>query len=435
MVETARRPLSVARRILFVLTMVLATWVVIELAAAALHLYANGDAYPKSTLKREMKRVIRGLPGTHPVPVDGAGLAWNADHLEWGDLIEVIHPYLGFVLDRDRNAPPVSELGFIATASPDEPLPRRRPDRLIVGVFGGSFASGVADRIADVLEACPNLDGRPVLMRRIALGGYKQPQQVMALAYLTMLGAEFDLVIEVDGFNEVALPLTENVANDVNPHYPRMWHLRASTVLGPERARAVGRLEVFRDARDRWARLFHDSKLYRSPALALVWQTVDAGLSRRARVEEDVLATDWPADARSTLHGPAWAGDDAPPEVAMALLADHWARGSLLMRSLAEANGARYLHALQPNQYVEGSKPMGAAERTAALTEGDFARAVRLGYPMLRERGQALRAAGVEFVDLTDVYADDERPLYVDDCCHVNTPGYVIVAEAICDAL
>ena len=119
----------------------------------------------------------------------------------------------------------------------------------------------------------------------------------------------------------------------------------------------------------------------------------------------------------------------------MSELADHWARAALQMRALAEANGARYVHVLQPNQYVDGSKPMGAEERARAIGVGPFADAVRLGYPMLLARGAALREAGLQLIDGTGVYAEVEEPIYIDDCCHVTDAGYERVAQAICDAL
>jgi hypothetical protein len=37
------------------------------------------------------------------------------------------------------------------------------------------------------------------------------------------------------------------------------------------------------------------------------------------------------------------------------------------MARLAEANGARYLHFLQPNQYLEGSKPISDEEREIVI--------------------------------------------------------------------
>ena len=54
-----------------------------------------------------------------------------------------------------------------------------------------------------------------------AIPGGKQPQQLFLLNYLLLLGYEFDIVINIDGYNEVVFPLAENLPNGLWPHYPR----------------------------------------------------------------------------------------------------------------------------------------------------------------------------------------------------------------------
>ena len=44
-------------------------------------------------------------------------------------------------------------------------------------------------------------------------------------------------------------------------------------------------------------------------------------------------------------------------------LVEVWKRSSLQMKVLCDANGTKYYHFLQPNQYVIGSKPMSEAEK------------------------------------------------------------------------
>jgi len=102
------------------------------------------------------------------------------------------------------------------------------------------------------------------------------------------------------------------------------------------------------------------------------------------------------------------------------------------MHRLCVANGTLYFHFLQPNQYLEGSKPMGRLERQAAVAPGSvFETSVRAGYPLLREAGRELAAQGVAFQDLTGAFADVREPLYVDTCCHLNQQGYRILGRAM----
>ena len=64
---------------------------------------------------------------------------------------------------------------------------------------------------------------RRVRVHSLALGGFKQPQMLAALAYLMALGQRFDVVVELDGFNDVALSFSENKYKGTFPAYPRDW--------------------------------------------------------------------------------------------------------------------------------------------------------------------------------------------------------------------
>src|SRR5262249_49097951 len=87
-------------------------------------------------------------------------------------------------------------------------------------------------------------------------------------------------------------------------------------------------------------------------------------------------------------------------------LAEMWVRGSLQMKRLCDANGIRYFHFLQPNQYLVDTKPMNEEERHVAYREDQPYRAgVVGGYPFLRKKGKELSAQGVQFFDLTQIFA------------------------------
>ena len=114
-------------------------------------------------------------------------------------------------------------------------------------------------------------------------------------------------------------------------------------------------------------------------------------------------------------------------------LAERWAYASVQMRHLAEGGGGRYVHFLQPNQYVEGSKELTEEELEIAYEQNDFAykTGVLRGYGDLMAQGAVLQAQGVDFVDLTPVFREEQRTVYNDKCCHFNDLGYRLIAEAI----
>src|SRR4029453_9473525 len=142
---------------------------------------------------------------------------------EGGRTQDVIHPYLGFVPDPSL-AKPRATIG-------DPPQVLAPSDtELIVGVFGGSFAAGLCNFAKGELRRVLAQPGKAVRLLCVAAGGYKQPQQFLSLAYLLAQGAHFDLVINVDGFNEIALSPAENRPRGGAPLYPSRWFWRAGDV-------------------------------------------------------------------------------------------------------------------------------------------------------------------------------------------------------------
>ena len=102
------------------------------------------------------------------------------------------------------------------------------------------------------------------------------------------------------------------------------------------------------------------------------------------------------------------------------------------MHALCAANGATYVHLLQPNQYVEGSKTLTADERAVAWNaDSPYLPSVAAAYPQLIEAGAELARSGVSFFDLTGLFQSVEPAVYRDDCCHFNALGNRMLSEEI----
>ena len=338
---------------------------------------------------------------------------------------EVVHPYMGYVYD------PSVEQSSPYGISDVSPVQRRSADKVIVGIFGGSFADdlayNMAQKLADLLK--PRFPGKEFVIVKATIGGYKQPQQLMALNYFTAIGGEFDIVINLDGFNDVALPALENVPQ-TSPFFPRQWHLRMRTVPDQEFLTTVGRIKFIDSVAETWASTFRRAPLRYSVTMNTLWRVGDRFLynaATNARAQLPQLA--------SGTNEYAAAGPPTPfasQGEMYAALARTWAESSYQMHAVASAKGIRYFHFLQPNQYIDGTKPMSDEERRVAINEAHpYAKSVRSGYPELRARGRELIQRGVNFVDLTGLYANTRDVVYRDNCCHVNPTGQRLVIEAI----
>jgi hypothetical protein len=414
------------RNALFYVIMLVSVWVLLEAISFVASRAINHAWFSFSEARRQLDAIA-------PASSSESGVIGLAD-LKWNEFAEVLHPYAGFVADPEQNKPmwKVSDFGFVLNDAPN-PILKRTAGKTIVAVFGGSFANSAYLSLKNLLAKEAPGQGREFLVLNFSMAGDKQPQQLMVLNYLLALGAEFDVVINLDGFNEVALPVAENIPAGVNPFYPRGWDRRTANAINSVTIRLIGLVEVTKTQRQNWAQTFQRLGLYHSPLLFLVWQMRDRGLARTIyKTNEKVRAS---GNAKPyVMRGPHYSGEGE--EKTYRDLVEVWKRCSVEMKYLCDANGAKYFHFLQPNQYVEGSKPMGAAEQHQALNaKNPYKPAVVRGYPMLAEAGRELQHSGVNFTDLTMIYSTHDGLLYTDDCCHTNTEGSDIAARRIYDAM
>lgn len=349
---------------------------------------------------------------------------------------ETIHPYLGWVHNPQNpgqenvgsRRTPVNYLGF---RDDGKSVYKRADEVFIVGIAGGSVAfqfSWVAEELLKQrLAQHPRVRGRRIELVRFALSGYKQPQQLMAYAYLTALGAEFDLIINIDGFNETVLGIRENAEQDTALVYPRSWQARSIVIIDPRKSADSARLLHLRGKRQEMARSILASPFRRSPLMNLVWHLRD----QYARDELTDLAIEVSRSQRTSFihHGPPNSDtENAIKEEAIEI----WQRCSRALNQLCTANGTLYLHVLQPNQYVPGSKPLTEYEKDKCITPGGPVEiTVKTLFPQLIEKGLKMRASGLAFSDQTQVFSTVTESLYVDPWCHFNEEGNLLLCEAI----
>ncbi len=429
------RSIPARRRLLFILVTLLGVALLGELVLFVVVSLRDGRWRTPSAWQAERDDVIGRL-----APV---GDHHATSQRQYGATAkDVLHPYVGFVTDPDRS--PAHALGFRTTTV--DPIQQRSPEKLLVAVLGGSVAEGFGHHGPRLLDKHlgddPAFRGRRIAVINLAIGGFKQPQQLMVLNYLLVLGAQFDIVINIDGFNEVALHEFENAHWGVAPAFPRVWPLFVDPVPDPVLLEALGRREWLETRMVELARDHSTLPLRYSIFWNVLWNARHRSLAgEHAAVLTDVVAhqqraeallttTDQPYRVTGPTHTFATRGE------MYRCLADLWRESSLQLDRLCRSRGIRYLHFLQPNQHVAGSKPMRPDERAVAINPQHFyQRCVTAGYPMLIEAGKQLVERGVAFHDLTRIFADEERPLYLDDCCHFNEKGYEIMAVPIVDAM
>lgn len=345
--------------------------------------------------------------------------------------LAIPHPYLGFVYDSQQKflhaGIPISRFGFI---DDKDPILKRADDQVIIGIFGGSVAWWLSklgeEQLREALSQSPELAGKKIIFLRLALGAYKQPQQMLELSYLLTRGAEFDVIINLDGYNEVAVPRLEHA---FDPLYPYLWPELMANTLNPDAIRIIGRIELLRMLEAQTDKLITNFPW--SSTAQLVAQLSQKLLhSKRASYSAALKSAIGQSALLPVAKGVGQSY--ATHEELYQALADVWMRSSETMANLCRQHQIRYLHFLQPNQYVPNSKIMSDEERAVAISpRHEDSDPVIRAYPILQSRGATLRERGVEFIDLTGVFSATAEATYVDNCCHLTQLGNQILARAI----
>lgn len=311
---------------------------------------------------------------------------------------------------------------------PQNRHPERFEDKYSIALFGGSVAAENGLALLKhikryFLERHISVEIHPV---SFAVPGFKQPQQLIQLAYAISIGHQFDLIINLDGYNEAVLPIKDNYRRGVYPFYPRLWDLR---VQGNDKLQSSK--QDLQSLRRRLARIdewYKDSNTRYS---------VYAGFAHRMQkifVQEEMRKINVSLKKhRSTeLEKTGPKKKYGSTEAVASAVVDNWYTSSLMMSVLAQRIGAEYYHFLQPNQYLDNSKVFTPEELNSAF-ERDHIRNeyIDLIYPQMRSRSTKFWSNSVRFHDLTQVFLNVEQTVYRDVCCHLNELGKELLARSI----
>jgi hypothetical protein len=333
--------------------------------------------------------------------------------------------------------------GFISTY--DYPFTKTNENQYIVGVFGGSVASNysiyeIQNNILETqLKQIPALKNKEIIILSLATGGYKQPQQLLALNYMLSIGQKFDLVINIDGFNEVAL---SNVNNKYQLDFamPSANHILALTQLADSSLsdKALQALLKIKQTKPKLEPAIEQlqkcslASCYgvRSLQLQLLLQDYRKQIER---FERHRTKSDGKGIEDSILYFYVQPQPLETPELFEQII-NHWVETSKLMRDTLAAENIPYFHILQPNQYYQTQRVFSEAEQQIAWSEDSpYDKAVRQGYPLLIEQINQLQMEKINILNAVTVFDQTSEMVYIDDCCHYNPVGERIFSEAVAE--
>lgn len=409
--------------------MLLATFAAIEALARLTHHFLYGE-------------YADGLPATEVEPANQGPVGDDAP--PDSEQMTFLHPFYGYVskeLADGRPLKPGQRRGK------DVALPRQgQGDALVVAIIGGSVADEVAGELHTALlrhlsatHALTHADPHAkLLLVNLANPGYHQPQQAMVLANVLATGARIDIVVNLDGFNDVTMPGYQ--ARVLGPYglFHRTWAVLASVSGHRAQIASIRALReeerALLDARPWEATLYRSAifGLWRRFRLDRIGRLIVLGhheMADGSHVRPRMAPTTRPG-RRYGFYGlvpPRATGYVGPDDPAIG--PESWYRSSRLMAGVTKRSGTRYYHFLQPSQYAR-SKPLSDEELATAFDpEHRYAREFSERHPLLVEYGRRLRAEGVKFFDLSRIFSEHRETLYVDTCCHLNKRGNELLAE------
>lgn len=421
------------KKLLFSIFLMISVYIIIEIFSFGLYFLTTKQVFSWSRTVSIANQISRSDIDTSP----DAPVGDSPDAPE----IEILHPYLGYVFNPEPNSKrfinyykyPVSQYGFLDDGSP---FYVKTNNKLIIGIFGGSVAYWFSvygtNALISELNKFPSFTDKEIVIVRVALPGYKQPQQLLSLNYLLALGAEFDIIINIDGFNEVALPPADNVPKNVFPFYPRNWFMRVQNLNDLGMLSIIGKIANLRSERIKWANFFSNSIVHYSVTASFLWRAYDQYLSSKL-AKTDIELQEYRTNRQSMSYvatgvSKHYLNDDE----LYTDLTRVWKNCSLQMHRLSTTNDIKYFHFLQPNQYVPGSKIMKEEElKKAFFYKYPYKPGVEKGYPLLKTFSKELSQNKVNFRDLSMVFADNSEILYIDQCCHFNQRGNELLGKII----
>jgi hypothetical protein len=376
---------------------------------------------------RERREFLLKLPGEGGVDAR-ADSALSSVYVAQGKGMQ-IHPFFGYTFRRGAGG--ANNHGFFSNVG-DFPY-RKGPRELVIGMLGGSVAlqsCGNQRTLTEPLERELARKGyERVTLLCLAVGGWRQPQSFIALAYFLPM---IDVAIVLDGFNEV-IQTSEGVLRSYPAAFP--W----SAVYAPlargagsadETLRLAGLVEANREAA-RATRLIDRSPLRHSMVAHLAWRVYvrryEARVARLRAAGDAAVADEWGAVE------PVRTDRDLAEKQARYL--DFYVDTIRYSARIAELAGKPFFHFVQPNQYLRGAKPLSEEERVRFVANRGWFDIVTPAYERLSAASRALRREGIESWFLGPLFAARAETVYSDDCCHFNEHGIALINAVMAEAI
>jgi len=365
-------------------------------------------------------------------------------------IVERLHPFFGYVLKQgafpnEKLKLKVNKEGFYSRY--EYPFIKTNKKQFIIGIFGGSVANNFAvdeyinQKFSKKLQSYPELADREIVVLNFGNGGYKQPQQLLILNYFLALGQELDLVINIDGFNEVALSNLNNKAQ-LDIGMPSVQHIQpltslANNNLSPEAMSSIVQINENKKQLKAGIDKLQTCQLALCHAVTSLQVKQLVNNYQQAVVKYDAQVKQSNSDtAKSGIVYIPKADSVLQDAPAFDKIASMWYESSIGMNQILSSRNIKYFHFIQPNQYYPTKRAFTAKEKEIAINkESPYIEGVKKGYPVLLSKVDDLQKAGVNVFSAVNILDNTKETVYKDACCHYNSVGEEVLANYVSSSI
>lgn len=236
-----------------------------------------------------------------------------------------------------------------------------------------------------------------------AIPGGKQPQQLFKLNYLLLNGYQFDYVINLDGFNEIALTTSENIPIKNNVIYPRQYSRQIKAFNKDISCIKKSNKSIKNSSIFPMLELNNLYNIYNChKKIYGLKNDIDEDFSNLSKFKEENI------------------------QIKMDKIVKLWTKSSHMIFDLSEIYKFKYIHILQPNQYYRASKIMTDDEKKFSNFK-KYKIPIEKFYKNLKTDKLMINYK----FDARNVFLTNNETLYRDYCCHLNNKGMFILSKKI----
>ncbi|MDY7005293.1 MAG: hypothetical protein SWX82_15510 [Cyanobacteriota bacterium] len=368
-------------------------------------------------------------------------------------ILERLHPFFGYVLKegsftQEESGIRVNNYGLVSKY--DYPFVKSNKNQFVIGVFGGSVANDFAvnsvvnqargnEGFIEYFKQIPQFKDKEIIILSFASGGYKQPQQLLMLNYFISIGQEFDLVINIDGFNEVALS-HQNNQERIDLSLPSIQHILPLTQLASNDLSVMKAIVEISELKNNLSTAINKLESCKL-ALCHGWRSLqvkellDRYQTEIIKYDEQIARNSSKIDGSNSLVSLKKMSEVLEDKVAFEKVAENWYESSLTMSQILAERNILYFHFIQPNQYYPTERVFSPEEKIFIIEGHPYAIGVKKGYPALFSKINNLQEAEVNIFNTVNIFDGEKEIVYRDACCHYNMIGQTILEEYIVNSI